>query len=116
MLRQRKHKRRAEQTAGDETGGVKVKLAEPVKETKTGKPLKMLRRIMNHPDFAYQCMVIFLSISQGNGSMERRIDTMNSSIETVRNITGVLNKATQSLKAAAEAPREIRRLVKPDGG
>jgi hypothetical protein len=114
MRGQRKNKHRAEQSTydGEDDG---VKLAEPVKKTKMGKPLRMLRQIVSHPDFGYQCMVVLLSLTQNNVSMDRRIDTMTSSIDTLRNIAGVLTNATQSLKSAAEAPRQIRRLVKPDG-
>ncbi len=111
MRGQRKDKHRAEQAPRDVEGGV-VKLAKPV--TKNG-PLRMLKRIASNPDFGYQCMVVLLSLTQNNVSMDRRIDTMTSSIDTLRNITGVLTNATQSLKTAAEAPRQIRRLVKPDG-
>lgn len=112
MHGQRENKRRVEQAADDG----EVKLAEPVKKSKAGKPLRMFKRIVGHPDFGYQCMVILLSLSQNNVPMDRRIDTMSSSIDTIRNITGILTNATQSLKTAAEAPRQIRRLVKPDGG
>lgn len=114
MHGQRKNKRWVEQEAGDTADDGEIKLAEPVKKGKAGKPLRMLRRIVGHPDFGYQCMVILLSLTQNNVPMDRRIDTMTSSIDTLRNITGILTNATQSLKAAAEAPRQIRRLVKPD--
>ncbi len=113
MRGQRKNTRRSVHITAD-AGDDQVKLAEPVKKSKTGKPLRMLKRIVGHPDFGYQCMVIMLSLTQGNVPMERRIDTMTSSIETLRNIAGVLTNATQSLKAAAEAPKQIRRLVTPN--
>jgi hypothetical protein len=112
MHGQRKNKQRTGQVA-DLTAG-EAKLAEPVKKGRAGNPLRMLKRIVGHPDFGYQCMVILLSLTQNNIPMERRIDTMTNSIDTIRNITGILNNATQSLKAAAEAPRQIRRLVKPN--
>jgi hypothetical protein len=114
MRGQRKNKRGAKQPLHD-GGEDGVKLAKPVKKSKTGKPLRMLRQIVSHPDFGYQCMVVLLSLTQNNISMDRRIDTMTSSINTLRNIAGVLTNATQSLKAAAEAPRQIRRLVNPNG-
>jgi hypothetical protein len=111
MRGQRKNTRRSVNHTGDAAGGDQVKLAEPVKKSKAGMPLRMLKRIVGHPDFGYQCMVILLSLTQNNVPMDRRIDTMTSSIETLRNIAGVLTNATQSLKAAAEAPKQIRRLV-----
>jgi len=113
MHGQRKNKQRAGQATEGTVG--EIKLAQPVIKGRAGKPFRMLKRIVDHPDFGYQCMVILLSLTQNNVPMERRIDTMTSSIDTIRNITGILNNATQSLKAAAEAPRQIRRLVKPDG-
>lgn len=112
MRGQRKDKRRAEQSPRDTEGDDVVKLAKPVTKNK---PLRMLKRIVSNPDFSYQCMVVLLALTQNNVSMDRRIDTMTSSIDTLRNITGVLTNATQSLKAAAEAPRQIRQLVKPGG-
>ena len=111
MRSQRKDKRRAEQPSHGGGDG-DVKLAKPV--TKNS-PLRMFKRIVSNPDFGYQCMVVLLALTQNNVSMDRRIDTMTSSIDTLRNITGVLTSATQSLKTAAEAPRQIRRLVKPGG-
>lgn len=113
MRGQRKNKNRAEQSPQDVEGGDAIKLAKPV--TKSSLPLRMLKRIVSNPDFGYQCMVVLLALTQNNVSMDRRIDTMTSSIDTLRNITGVLTNATQSLKTAAEAPRQIRRLVKPGG-
>lgn len=112
MRGQRKDKHRAEQAPRSVEDGDAVKLAKPVSKNK---PLRMLKRIVSNPDFGYQCMVVLLSLTQNNVSMDRRIDTMTSSIDTLRNITGVLTNATQSLKTAAEAPRQIRRLVKPGG-
>ncbi len=113
MRGQRKHTRRAVHPTGEE-GDDQVKLAEPVKKSKFGKPLRMLKRVVGHPDFGYQCMVILLSLTQNNVPMDRHIDTMTSSIETLRNVSGILTNATQSLKAAAEAPKQIRRLVNPN--
>ncbi|MDT8900987.1 hypothetical protein [Anaeroselena agilis] len=114
MRGQRKDKRnRTVQPPRDVEGDDAVKLAKPVSKNK---PLRMLKRIVSNPDFGYQCMVVLLGLTQNNVSMDRRIDTMSSSIETLRNITGVLTNATQSLKTAAEAPRQIRRLVKPGDG
>lgn len=113
MRGKRKDRRAEVQDAGAD--GIVIKKAVPVKETKTFKPLRMLKRIVGHPDFGYQCMVILLSLTQESFKMDRRIDTMSSTIETLRNIAGVMTSATKSLKTAAEAPRQIRSMVKQGG-
>lgn len=109
--------RRNRRTEGEGAGGSGIKVAQavPVKTGKTPAPLRMLKRIVGHPDFGYQCMVILLALTQDNFKMDRRIDTMTGTIDTLRNITGVMTNAMQSLKTAAEAPRQIRSLVKPGG-
>ncbi len=115
MHGQRRNKQWADKATVENAADGEVKLAKPVKKNRGGKTFRMLRQIVGHPDFGYQCMVILMSLTQNNVPMERRIDTMTSSIDTIRNIAGILTNATQSLKTAAEAPRQIRRLVKPDG-
>ena len=112
-MRGKRKDRRAE-VQEDGADGIVVK-AVPVKPTKTPKPLRMLKRIMGHPDFGYQCMVILLSLTQESFQMDRRIDSMSSTIEKLRSIAGVMTNATQSLKMAAEAPRQIRSMFKPGG-
>jgi len=116
MRGRRKAKRSAEETAGDKAGEIKIKLAKPVKTSPVKRPAKMLKRMITNPNFGYQCMVILLSLAQGNVQMDRHIDAMTSSVETLRNITGVINNAMQSLKTAAEAPKQIRSLIEPKDG
>lgn len=42
--------------------------------------------------------------------MDRRIDSMSSTVDKIRNITDVIENTMQSVKVASEAPKQIRRL------
>ncbi|MBP2650953.1 MAG: hypothetical protein H6Q74_1778 [Firmicutes bacterium] len=114
MRRKRKHSARqgtAEGAAGDDS----VKVAKPVNPGLSLKPLKMLRQVIQNPNLSYQIMVILLALTGGDGKMERRIDTMTTSVDSLRGITDVLTNSMQSLRTAAEAPKRIRSLIKPNG-
>ncbi|MEN6414452.1 MAG: hypothetical protein ABFC84_17075 [Veillonellales bacterium] len=71
----------------------------------------LFRRVITNPDFTFQVMVIILTLASDNVKMDRRIDTMTNKIDAVRNITEVINNTMKSVKAAAEAPKHIRRLL-----
>ena len=71
----------------------------------------LLRRVINNPEFPVQLMMVMLTMSSGNVRMDRKIDTMSATVETVRNITNLLTNTMQSLKTAAEAPQQIRRML-----
>lgn len=86
-----------------------VKVAEPVE--KSAIP-HLLRTIVNNPEFPIQLMMVMLTMSTGHIPMDRKIDTMSTTVETVRNITNLLTTTMQSLKTAAEAPQQIRRMLK----
>lgn len=83
-----------------------------VKEAVPVRPLKKFQKIFRDPDFGIRMMTMFLTMRPDNVRMERRINTMNSSMEKVRNLTELINTTMQSLKIAAEAPRQIKRLLK----
>ncbi len=108
-MRGKRSKRRADREAGPDE---EVKEAKPVGK-RTNRPLRALRQVISSPDFGYQAVVILLSLAQGNFPMERRLNTMTSSVDALRNITGVIDNAMTSLKTAADAPRQIRQLIKP---
>ena len=84
-----------------------VKVAEPVTATASG----LLRKIISSPDFPVQIMMVMLTMSAGHVQMDRKIDTMSTTVETVRNITSLLTNTMQSLKVAADAPQQIRRML-----
>ncbi len=84
------------------------------KNTKSRGPAALLRRIAENPNFNIQLMVIILSLASENVSMDRRIDSMSSTVDKIRNITDVINNTMQSVKVAAEAPKQIRRLFDVD--
>jgi hypothetical protein len=67
--------------------------------------------VINNPEFPVQLMMVMLTMSSGNIRMDRRIDTMSTTVDTVRNITNLLTNTMQSLKTAAEAPQQIRRML-----
>jgi hypothetical protein len=101
---------RPQATAATETKAApgEVKVAESVgPDTTAG----LLRRIINNPEFPVQLMMVMLTMSSGNVRMDRRIDTMSTTVDTVRNITNLLTNTMQSLKTAAEAPQQIRRML-----
>jgi hypothetical protein len=82
-----------------------------VKESKSVKPFKMIRQIINNPNFNMQLMVILLSLSSDNLQMDRRIDGMTTTIDKVRNITELVNNGMQSMKMVSEVPKSIRRIL-----
>jgi hypothetical protein len=85
-----------------------AKVAEPVRpDVISG----LFRKVINNPEFPVQLMMVMLTMSSGNIRMDRRIDTMSTTVDTVRNITNLLTNTMQSLKTAAEAPQQIRRML-----
>ncbi len=83
-----------------------------VKEAIPVRPLRKFQKLFRDPDFGIRIITMFLTMRSDNVYMERRIRTMNSSMEKVQNLTELINNTMQSLKTAAEAPRQIKRLLK----
>lgn len=100
---------RAQTSGQEDSGNDKTKVARPVHDS--SKVSKMFRSILNNPNFSYQAMVILLTLSADQVPMERRIDTMNTTVDKVRNISDMITNTMQSLKTAAETPKKIRRLL-----
>ncbi len=73
-------------------------------------PAAMLRKIMDNPNLNIQLVVILLTLASENFSMDRRIDSMSSTVDKIRNVTDVITSTMQSVKVASEAPKQIRRL------
>lgn len=86
-----------------------VKLAKPAKESNT--PMRVIRKILDNPNFSFQLMVIILTLASENVQMDRRIEGMTTTVDRVRSIAEVINNTMQSVKVAAEAPKTIRRLL-----
>jgi hypothetical protein len=105
----RPRSKRSAKRADSETEVVRenLKVAEPVAATASG----LIRKIISSPDFPVQMMMVILTLSSGHVQMDRKIDTMSTTVETVRNITSVLTNTMQSLKVAADAPQQIRRML-----
>ena len=100
---------RGAKTPGEaKASGEEVKVAKPVEQS--GIP-NFLRTIVNNPEFPVQLMMVILTMSTGHISMDRKIDTMSTTVETVRNITNLLTNTMQSLKTAAQTPQQIRRML-----
>lgn len=70
----------------------------------------LFRKIMHNPNLNVQLLVIILTLASENFSMDRRIDSMSTTVDKIRNITDVINSTMQSVKVAADAPKQIRRL------
>ncbi len=114
MRVKRRHKRTADTAEPKLKNEEKVKVAEPVNPMSSFKPIKrLIRQVVSSPNFGYQFLAILMTLTADDFKMDRRIDTMSSSLDTLRNITNVVNNTMNSLKSAAEAPRQIRRLVNP---
>jgi hypothetical protein len=86
-----------------------VKVAKPVKST--NKATRFIRKIISNPNFSYQSMVILLTLASDNVPMDRRIDTMATSVDKIRNMSEMITNTMQSLKVAAETPKKIRRIL-----
>lgn len=96
---------------------VYIEIVENPQEVKKGKkhakmfqPFRLLESITQNPEVSTKLLLIFFALAGDNLRMDRRIDTVATSIDKVRNVTEVVQTAMQSLKTAAEAPNHIRRL------
>jgi len=111
-MRLRRHRARSVKVVNDEASDKKVEHieSEQVNHIKDAKP-GLIRRIINNPNIAFQLMVIIVTLASDNMRMDRRIDNMTSTIDTVKNITEVINNTMRSIKVASEAPKHIRNLL-----
>lgn len=108
-LRLRRHHKRNPDAAGD-----KLEEREKVKVAKPIEPITdMLHQVVSNPNFGIQVVAILLTLTHDNIRMDRRIDTMASTVDKVRGLTEVINSTMNSLKMAAEAPNQIKRLFHP---
>lgn len=74
-------------------------------------PLGIVNKVVNNPNFSFQLMVIALTLLTDNVPIDARLNGITSSVEKIRSVTEVVNNTMQSLKIAAEAPKNIRRLI-----
>lgn len=121
MRMRRRYKRTVEQIGGDKSADEKLinaqepadeaKEAKPPKLDKPAQPLRFLERIVNNPNFNLQLVVILLTLGSENMRMDRGIAGMTTTIDKIRGITDVIGNTMQSVKAATEAPKQIRRLL-----
>lgn len=86
-----------------------VKVAKPVKPL--NKASRFIRNIVSNPNFSYQTIVILMTLASDNIPMDRRLDTMNSTVDKVRSMSEMITNTMQSLKVAAETPKKIRRIL-----
>lgn len=86
-----------------------VKVAKPAKPL--NKASRFIRNIVSNPNFSYQTMVILMTLTSDNIPMDRRIDSMSTTVDKVRNMSDMITNTIQSLKTAAETPKKIRRLL-----
>lgn len=111
MLRLRRRHKRIKRSDNSEPNSVAPQ-TEKIKEAVPVKPVRRLREIINNPNFGFQLMTVLLTFTSDNVRMDRRLDNMTSTVDKVRNITDTINNTMRSLKAAAEAPAQIKRLLK----
>ena len=82
-----------------------------VKKAKPAKPFGFIHHIIDNPNFALQIIVILITLTSENMQMDRRIAGMTTTVDKVKGITEVINSTMQSIRAATEAPKQIRRLL-----
>ena len=106
----RRHKKAVKPSVTDAQEGDNqaVKIAKPVNSIKIP---KIFRQIINNPNFNVQLITVALTLASENIPMDRHINTMTTTIDKIRNITEVVGNTMQSVKVAAEAPKQIRRLL-----
>jgi hypothetical protein len=74
-------------------------------------PKRFIRQIVNNPDFTYQALMVLMTVTSGdNMRMDQRLETVSTSVEKVKNATEVIGSTMKSLRAAAEAPRHMRKI------
>jgi hypothetical protein len=89
----------------------------PAKDTVTAAPIKprnpfgIVNKVISNPNFNFQLMVIALTLLSDNVPIDARLNGISQSVEKIRSVTEVVNNTMQSLKVAAEAPKNIRRLI-----
>jgi len=96
----------SQESSSEDSG---VKLAKPTRPL--NKASKFVRNIISNPNFSYQTMVILMTLTSDTIPMDRRIDSMSSTVDKVRNMSDMITNTMQSLKTAAETPKKIRRLL-----
>lgn len=90
---------------------------QPVKTTVTPAPIKfrnpfgLVKKVVDNPNFNFQLLVIAVTLLTDNVPMDARLNGITSSVEKIRSVTEVVNNTMQSLRVAAEAPKNIRRLM-----
>lgn len=116
MCARRRNRRKAKDIEhGEADRPEKVKQAKPAKPLNPllARPMQMVRQVLSNPNIGYQAMMIIMALASDNVNMDRRINTMSSSLDSLRGVTEVVNNSIRSLQTAAEAPRQIRKLIKP---
>lgn len=74
-------------------------------------PLGIMKKVVENPNFNFQLMVIALTLLSDNVPIDARLNGITTTVDKIRNVTEVVNNTMQSLKVAAEAPKNIRRLM-----
>jgi hypothetical protein len=113
FTRRRNRKRPRNTESGEPLEHEKVKQAKPANPVNPllARPMKLVRQVLENPNLGYQAMVIIMALASDNVNMDRRINTMSSSLDSLRGITEVVNNSIRSLQTASEAPRQIRKLI-----
>lgn len=75
-------------------------------------PRKLVRNIVNNPNFNMQLILILLTFTSDNMQMDRGIDGMTGTIDKIKNITEMVNSSMTALKGVAEVPQNIKRILK----
>ncbi len=68
-------------------------------------PRDIVNQLIADPNLSVQVITIALTLFSDNVRMERRIDSMATSLDKMRSITQVITNTMNSLKSAAQAPR-----------
>lgn len=84
----------------------------PAKEAVPVKSMRKIRKLFRDPNFSVQIMTVLLTMTSDNVRMDRRIETMTTTVDKVRNVSELINNTMRSLKTAVETPSQIKRLLK----
>ncbi|EGO62387.1 hypothetical protein [Acetonema longum] len=105
----RRHRSHTNRTPETQTQEKKQNIKIVPEQSRVG---QLVRQVVGNPNFQYQLMMMLLTFAPEKVNMDRRIDTMTSTVNNIRNVSELINNTMQSLRAAAEAPKQIRRLLK----
>lgn len=72
---------------------------------------RQLSKIFSNPDLSLQIATIVLTLISERTEMDKRIANMSTAVSKIQGMAEIINNTMNSVKVAADAPRNIRRLL-----